>query len=81
MDKLEEFTQERDNLRKMAQMRWAALQDEKRKCMALRAENEALREDLNEYREILCNKQKQLDAIVKDNEALRAELKGAKNGN
>ena len=41
---------------------------------ALKAENEALRADLNEYREIFCNKQKALDAANRENAALRAQV-------
>lgn len=74
IEEIEEIRKERDNLRKTAKIRLASLQDERRKNAALRAENEALREDLNEYREILCNKQKQLDLLTADDDALRKQV-------
>lgn len=38
---------------------------------ALMVENEALRADLNEYREIFCNKQKEIDVLRTENEKMR----------
>ena len=41
---------------------------------ALKAENEALRADLNEYREIFCNKQKEIDSLRAQVEQMRGYI-------